>query len=96
MKYFFRINIELGSSALDAAPQMWPHQGRAEGEKSLDLLATLLNAPQGTTDLLGTQGTLLACYWLGCCCLHQNRAYWAGKCRSSGFIGSLQRIRIGK
>jgi len=41
--------------------QMWPHQGRTEGEDHLPyLLATFLDTPQDTTGLLGHQGTLLA------------------------------------
>jgi len=54
--------LEPGSPDLDTALQMWPHQGREEGEDHLPQPVghTLCNAPQDGIGLLGHKGTLLA------------------------------------
>jgi len=59
LQKFFVLFIELGSPELDAVLQMWPHQGRVEGEDHLPG-HILFNTPQDTIGLLGHKGTLLA------------------------------------
>ena len=51
------IFLELGSPELDTVLQMWPHQGRIEGEYHHP---ALFNSPQDTFVLLGHKGILLA------------------------------------
>ena len=56
------LSFELMSPKLDAALQVWPHQGRAEGKDHLPRPAghSILSAPQDPIGLLGHQGALLA------------------------------------
>ncbi|PKU38718.1 rna-directed dna polymerase from mobile element jockey- hypothetical protein [Limosa lapponica baueri] len=53
--------LELGSPELDTVLQMWPQQGRVEGEDNLPQPPgdTFLNASQDAIGLLGHKGTLL-------------------------------------
>jgi len=54
--------LELRNPQLDTVLQVWPHQGRVEGDGHLPCAAghALFNAPKDTTGCLGHKGLLLA------------------------------------